>query len=239
MNLDILRTTWATAAGYGDRFTATFYAGLFLRHPELRDLFGTDMADQRKKLAETLDLVVAGADNIEAVVPRLRKLGRMHRRFGVTPEMYPAVGEALLATFARFLGDEWTAEAADTWGAAYTVVAGVMVDAHNEADRYAEPAFWDVLVLGVSRSDDGAVLRISLDPDAGVPWRPGEYVPVRLADRAGTWRLFQLNLTRPEILVPVGERPDGVTLDLLTVAPGDHLWVAAPVDAIDDQEVTL
>ncbi len=237
MDADLLRTTWATAAGYGDAFTSTFYAGLFLAHPELRSLFGTDMADQRKKLAETLDIVVAGADNIEAVVPKLRKLGRMHRRYGVTVEMYPAVGEALLATFARFLGDAWTPEAAETWTAAYGLVSGVMVDAHTEADRYDEPASWDVLVLDVSRSDDGHVLRIALDPEAGVPWRPHAYVPVRLPDRAGTWRLLQLSPVRPGILVPVGERPDHVTLDLLTVVPGDHLWVAAPVDAID-QEVT-
>src|SRR5690554_450383 len=115
MDVDLLRATWHHAGRFGDRFVAWFYGQLFYAHPELRDLFGVDMAGQRRKLADTLDLVVAGADNLEAVAPKLRKLGRMHRRYGVTVDMYPAVGEALIVTFARFLGDDWTPDAEATW----------------------------------------------------------------------------------------------------------------------------
>jgi hemoglobin-like flavoprotein len=230
VNVTLLRSTWHEAAGYGDTFVAHFYGLLFLGHPELRPLFGVDMEGQRAKLADTLDLVVAGADSIEAVVPKLRKLGRMHRRFGVTPEMYPAVGQALVATFARFLGEHWTPEAAQTWVDAYGLVAGVMVDAHTEADRYDAPPYWDVLVVDVQRDADG--LRIAVDPDH--PWEPGGLVPVRLPDRAGTWRTFQMG-QRHEILVPVDARPDAVTLDLLSTRPGDHLWLAAPLDPVDQE----
>jgi hemoglobin-like flavoprotein len=205
MNLALLRSTWRDAAGHGDIFVQWFYAQLFFDHPEMRDLFGADMAAQRAKLTETLDLVVAGADNLEAVVPKLRKLGRMHRRFGVTPDMYPAVGQALVATFARFLGEHWTREAAQTWVDAYGLVSGVMVA-------------------------DG--LRIAVDPDH--PWQPGGLVPVRLPARAGTWRTFEMG-ERHEILVPVDARPDAVTLDLLSTRPGDHLWLAAPLDPVDQE----
>lgn len=235
MNVSLLRSTWHEAAGYGDAFVAHFYARLFFEHPHLRELFGVDMAGQRKKIADTIDLVVAGADSIEAVVPRLRKVGRMHRRFGVTVDMFPAVGRALLATFARFLGERWTAEAAQTWAEAYTLVSGVMIDAYQEAARFDGPPYWDVLVVDVARTPDGQVLRLTLDPDNGFPWQPFAFVPVRLADVAGTWRTLQMSPARPEIVVPVDASPDGVTLALLSIQPGDHLWIAAPLDPIEQE----
>src|SRR5690606_31527581 len=58
MDVDLLRSTWHHAGRFGDRFVAWFYGQLFYAHPELRDLFGVDMAGQRRKLADTLDLVV-------------------------------------------------------------------------------------------------------------------------------------------------------------------------------------
>jgi hemoglobin-like flavoprotein len=233
VNVDLLRSTWAEALGYGDAFVAHFYARLFFEHPDLRGLFGTDMAGQRKKIAATLDLVVQGADSIEAVVPRLRQLGRMHRRFGVTVNMFPAVGEALLATFARFLGDHWTDEAAQTWADAFGLVSAVMVDAYTEADRFDGPPYWDVLVVDVQRDAD--VLRIAVDADSAYPWQPCAVAPVRLPDVAGTWRNLQLSPARHELLVPIDARPDGVTLDLLSMQPGDHLWLAAPLDPVDQE----
>jgi hemoglobin-like flavoprotein len=236
VNVTLLRSTWHEAAGHGDIFVQWFYAQLFFEHPELRDLFGADMAAQRAKLTDTLDLVVAGADNLEAVVPKLRKLGRMHRRFRVTVDMYPAVGQALLATFARFLDDAWTPEAANTWANAYGLVSGVMIDAHREADAGDQRAVWDVLILDIWR--DPTVLHLVLDPEGGYPWEPGAPVDVRLADRPGTWRTYNTALDHPTILVPVNrvDTPlDGVTLALLSAAPGDHLWLAPPVDPIDQE----
>jgi hemoglobin-like flavoprotein len=235
VNLPLLRQTWATAAGHGDAFVAWFYGALFLRHPEMRDLFGADMASQRAKIADTLDLVVQGADNLEAVVPKLRRLGRMHRRFGVTPDMFPAVGEALLATFPRFCGADWTPEAHDTWAQAYGLVSGVMLDAYQEAERFDERAVWDVLVVETWR--DPAVLHLAVDPGSDYPWKPGAPVDVRLADEAGTWRhlTFAADRRAPIVVVPLPDRLDHVTLSLLCLQPGDHLWLAQPVDHVDQE----
>lgn len=232
MNVDLLRSTWQHAGRFGDRFVAWFYGQLFYAHPELRDLFGVDMAGQRRKLADTLDLVVAGADNLESVAPRLRKLGRMHRRYQVTVDMYPAVGEALIVTFARFLGDAWTPQAEATWTQAYDLVAGVMVDAHREADRVEDRASWDVLVLDVAR--DRVRLTVVVDGDCGFPFDGAAAVDVRLPDRPG-WRTIPCGRGRPSLVVPVPARPDRFTLSLLALEPGDHLWLAPTVDPVDQE----
>jgi hemoglobin-like flavoprotein len=231
VNLDLLRQTWEAAARHGDAFFANFYGRLFLAHPELRPLFGTSMEGQREKIAAMLDLVVRGADNIEAVVPEVRALGERHRRYGVTVEMFAPVGEALLETFGRYLGDDWTDEAAQTWGDAFALVSGVMADVIGKA---TEPATWDVMVLEVFRLGD--VVHIVIDVDHEFPWHVGGFMPVRLANRPGSWRDLQMMHAR-ELLVPIGDRPDSVTLDLLTLQPGDHLLLALPLDVID-QEVT-
>lgn len=234
MNPTLLRSTWAEAAAFGDRFVLDFYARLFAEHPHLRGLFGTTMDEQRAKIATTLDLVVQGADNLEAVVPRLRALGRMHRRFGVMPDMFGPVKEALLQTFRRFLGDRWTPEAHDTWSQAIDLVAGVMLDAYREADRFGGQAVWDALIVATSRTDDGSVLAIDVDPDAAIPWEPFTPMPARLVDRPGTWRAY-MSPAAGRLLVPVDVVPDAVTLDLLSAQPGDHLLIAEPIDALDPE----
>lgn len=130
MNTDLLSETWAKAEAIGDRVPAWFYAFLFLKNPELRRMFQPGMADQRDRLVTALGDIVSKVDDLDALVPVLRRLGRDHvRRYGVRPEHYPLVGEALLATLAFHLGDAWTPEVAGTWAAAYQVVADVMATA--------------------------------------------------------------------------------------------------------------
>ena len=45
---------------------------------------------------------------------------------GVRPEHYPMVGEALLETFAEYLGDRWTPELKSAWAEAYGALAAGM-----------------------------------------------------------------------------------------------------------------
>jgi hemoglobin-like flavoprotein len=41
-------------------------------------------------------------------------------------EHYPMVGQAILETFAEFLGDRWTPKAHETWRRAFSVIAANM-----------------------------------------------------------------------------------------------------------------
>lgn len=233
MNPDVLRSTWAQALAVGDPFVEWFYAVLFVEHPELRPLFGANMTEQRAKLADTLDLVVKGADNLEAAVPILQRLGRMHRRFGVRPEHYPAVGAALAATFAHYLGDEWTVEAHETWGQAYSLVAGVMIQAAADAEQAGERAYTDALVLAVTPGQAG-VTHVALDSDCGHDWDDTEPVTVRLAEWPGTWRPYIHD--GPTLILPAGDRHRSAML-LRAAKAGDHVLVATvePVDQEDSQ----
>jgi hemoglobin-like flavoprotein len=54
-------------------------------------------------------------------------MGRRHADYGVQDEQYNAVGEALLWTLRKGLGDQFTAEVEDAWATAYTVLASTMM----------------------------------------------------------------------------------------------------------------
>ena len=56
----------------------------------------------------------------------LRALGEKHDAYGVTPEMYGWVGDALLATLAETAGEQWTPEAAAAWTEAYGTIVALM-----------------------------------------------------------------------------------------------------------------
>jgi hemoglobin-like flavoprotein len=59
---------------------------------------------------------------------RLAALGAKHAGYGVTPEMYGWVGEALIATLAIANGDDWTAVHAASWAEAYATIVAMMLD---------------------------------------------------------------------------------------------------------------
>ena len=53
--------------------------------------------------------------------------------YGATPEVYPIVGEVLIATMAQVAGSAWRDEYSDAWAEAYGVVQAAMLDGAAQA----------------------------------------------------------------------------------------------------------
>ena len=127
LSVDLLETSFERVRPDAERFSADFYDRLFAAHPRTQELFrGTDMADQRKKLMDSLVLVIENLENPDVLTGALKQLGARHVRYGVREEHYAMVGGALLDTFERHLGAAWTPEVKQAWTEAYGVVAGIM-----------------------------------------------------------------------------------------------------------------
>ena len=107
-----------------------FYETLFEQHPEVRSMFPSDMSNQRLKLVQALALVGGHADRIDDVAPALKNLGVKHVAYGVEPEHYGAVKEALMATLDKMLGEGFTPELREAWSETIDAVAGHMLDGH-------------------------------------------------------------------------------------------------------------
>ena len=81
----------------------------------------------------TLGLAVNGLKDLDSILPAVRKLAVRHVGYGVKPEHYAPVGEALIWTLQRGLGAGFTDEVRDAWLSAYGALSGAMI-----AAAYAE-----------------------------------------------------------------------------------------------------
>ena len=125
---ELLESSFQAVVLHGEAFVAAFYERLFTRFPETRAFFAaTDMSEQRKKLQQTLALIVQHMQHPEVLGDMLRELGQRHVTYGIRPEHYPLVGTALLETFEDFLGMHWTQEHHDAWVKAYETVSSLML----------------------------------------------------------------------------------------------------------------
>lgn len=109
-----------------------FYNRLFELESSTREMFPEDVTEQGKKLMAALATVVSGLTALETIVPTVQQLGVSHVGYGVEDWHYDVVGQALIWTLEQGLGDAFTDEVKDAWLAAYTLLAGVMIEAANE-----------------------------------------------------------------------------------------------------------
>lgn len=124
-----IRRQFGQIAPRREAFAAMFYEHLFDGDPTIRPMFPADMRPQRAKLFQALAHVILSLDNLDAVMADVRELGMRHAGYGVHPDHYNAVGEALLATLAEMLGDEFDDAAQAAWALAYGTVADAMAEA--------------------------------------------------------------------------------------------------------------
>ncbi len=135
MDVQVLKQSFELVAPQKEAFARTFYQRLFREFPETAPLFaGTDMARQESSLMATLAVVVNGLSRGENVVPAVQALGKRHKGYGVQPEHFNAVGQALLATLQQFLGTAWTPEVAANWREAYVTLSTLMKEEIIAAD---------------------------------------------------------------------------------------------------------
>jgi hemoglobin-like flavoprotein len=107
----------------------TFYSKLFADNPGLRKMFPKYMNEQYKKLIDMLSVIVARLDHLDQLSEEIAAMARRHVHYGVKPEHYRFVGNALLWTLQQGLGTEWNKEVKDAWSACYTKLADTMIAA--------------------------------------------------------------------------------------------------------------
>ena len=129
----LVQDTFATIVPIADDAAALFYRRLFEIDPSLRGMFPEDITAQRKKLVQTLAIIVKGLNQLEQVVPAVRDLGRRHAAYGVDDAQFDTVGQALLWTLEKGLGAAFTPDAREAWTAVYALLATNMKDAMRQA----------------------------------------------------------------------------------------------------------
>ncbi len=130
----LVQESFALVEPIAETAAELFYNRLFEIAPELRSLFTGDMTVQGQKLMTMIKVAVTGLDNPEKLVPAVEILGQRHVEYGVVEGHYAIVAEALLWTLEQGLGEAFTPEVRDAWGAVYGVLSGTMIAAANPTD---------------------------------------------------------------------------------------------------------
>jgi hemoglobin-like flavoprotein len=94
----------------------------------VRPLFRQDLDEQKRKFIATLAVIVGSLDDSSKLIALTDGLARQHGGFGVRPAHYSVVGEALLWSLARGLGENWTPGVAASWRKAYGIISTFMIE---------------------------------------------------------------------------------------------------------------
>lgn len=127
--IQLVQQSFEKVAAIGVPAAEVFYAELFAIDPSLQPMFSDDMGEQQKKLMSALTLVVRSLDKPEKIIPPVQRLAVKHLDYGVLPEHYTFVGNALLRTLRKALGADFTPELRDAWIDAFRMLAKVMKEA--------------------------------------------------------------------------------------------------------------
>jgi len=230
-----LRKNFADVAAHGDEVPLFFYSDLFIKHPEVRDMFPISMEAQRGHLVDALVKIVSNVDSSSDLTAFLEGLGRDHRKFGAVTDHYEAVGSSLLATLEYFSGPSWTPELKSDWAAAYDLIGSVMIAAAR-ADEELRPPWWRGRVVAHERrSFDVSVLHVQ--PEPALDYQPGQSVAIECSSRPRLWRYYSMaNAPRQDGLLEFHVRLiDGGAVSMALTsqtAVGSELRLGPPVGVL-------
>jgi hemoglobin-like flavoprotein len=130
----LVQNSFAVVAPIADDAAALFYRRLFEIDPTLKAMFKDDMAEQRRKLMQMLSAAVKGLNHVDRLIPVVEDLGRRHVHYGVEEHHYDTVGNALLWTLEKGLGDAFTPDVREAWATVYGLLASTMARAAAKAE---------------------------------------------------------------------------------------------------------
>ncbi|GAB2446001.1 FAD-binding oxidoreductase [Streptosporangium sandarakinum] len=243
MTLDIrlIRESWSLVEPVADQVTLDFYSRLFAENPRIRELFPPAMDLQRDRLFGALTQVVLNLEDTEGVREYLGQLARDHRKYGVRPEHYPALGHCLIAAMRAGAHGVWQPAYDQAWAAAYDLIAEVMIQAADQDAVTAPPAWIGTVVGHEMRTPDIAVLTV--EPNHPYPFRAGQYTTVQTALWPRVWRAYSIaNAPRHDnrIVLHVRAIPGGWVSTALVkhTRPGDTILLGPPRGTLSLEQAT-
>ncbi len=131
--IELVQLSFQKVLPIKDTASELFYGRLFEIDPSVESFFPKDITEQRKKLMAALATVVSGLALPDTILPTVRDLGVKHVKYGVNATHYGTVGEALIWTLEKGLGDEFTPQVRQAWIAAYTLLSNIMIEAAEQS----------------------------------------------------------------------------------------------------------
>ena len=122
----LVKNSWCCSTN-AEKAGKLFYGRLFEVAPGMRHHFHDDIKFQARKLFHMVTLIVTRLHKLDEMMDELKSLARRHHRYGAEPAHYKVVGECLLWTLEKVIGDKWDEETREAWAAVYDVLAETMI----------------------------------------------------------------------------------------------------------------
>lgn len=123
----LVKNSWSYVVVNSEEAGLLFYKRLFEVAPSVEHMFTTDKKEQARKLMSMVTLVVTKLQKLDDILNEVKMLAQRHGKYGAQPAHYKVVGECLLWTLAKGLGDRWDKETEQAWIAAYTILSDAMI----------------------------------------------------------------------------------------------------------------
>ncbi len=135
--IELVKATWSYVETLDPVIVGgLFYGRLFDIAPEVRSMFRGEIPEQSKKLISMIGYVISKLDKLEDIIGEVGKLAQRHNSYGVKPEHYAIVGDALIWTLEQGLGEHWNKNARSAWIECYTILSEAMINS-AAADKAA------------------------------------------------------------------------------------------------------
>jgi len=135
-DVKVIKDSFSALAPSADEFADHFYSNLFESHPEGKALFDkVDLEKQKKALISALVFCVENLEEEEKIVSYLKSMGARHLSYDAKPLHYDWVGASIIKTLRQMFGDNWTAQAEESWTALYQTMAGLMIAGAEESQK--------------------------------------------------------------------------------------------------------
>lgn len=128
-DIQLVQAGFEKVAHIAETAASLFYGRLFEIDPSAKPLFRGDLTAQGNMLMQTLGTAIRNLHKPDSIMAAVQALGRRHVNYGVQPAHYDSVGQALLWTLEQGLGPDFTPAARAAWTQAYTLLAGIMMQA--------------------------------------------------------------------------------------------------------------
>ena len=190
--IEIVKSTAPILEMRGKEITTTFYRNLFVKHPDLLNIFNhanQQKGRQQTALANTVTAAAHYIDQLEVLLPAVKQIAHKHRSLAIKPEHYPIVGENLLEAIKEVLGEAATDEIIRAWAEAYGAIAEVFIAVEKEMYEEVQEAaggwadYKEFIVMDKVRESEN-ITSILLKPADGrdLPvFKPGQYMTIRIS----------------------------------------------------------
>jgi hemoglobin-like flavoprotein len=129
--IQLVKNTWSFVIVKSDEAGEIFYSRLFEVAPGVRPLFKTEIKEQSKKLMSMVTYVVTKLDKLDTIIGEIKSLSQRHKKYGAIKAHYSVVGECLIYTLKKGLGDRWNPEVEAAWVAVYKILSAAMIEAQE------------------------------------------------------------------------------------------------------------